>query len=78
MGCCFFTDENQNLIGLLTDGDIRRILLDNENKKVFYKNDLNVDYLWVENMEEFLLNIPYKNKFIPVIQNKKLLGIIRV
>jgi len=78
MGCCFFTDENQNLIGLLTDGDIRRILLDDENKKVFYKNDLNVDYLWVENMEEFLLNIPYKNKFIPVIQNKKLLGIIRV
>jgi len=79
IGCCFFININDELIGLLTDGDIRRLLIkNNEDKKVIELKDINTDFYYVESVDEFLMNIEYKNKFIPVLHNKKIQGIIRV
>ena len=33
MGCIFFIDDDYNLIGILTDRDIRMLLLKNPDKK---------------------------------------------
>ena len=50
LGCCFFIDGNKKIIGLLTDGDIRRmriesneneILCDKINKKFIHISDKN-------------------------------------
>ena len=31
IGCCFFVNNENKLIGILTDGDIRRLILKNKN-----------------------------------------------
>lgn len=78
IGCCFFINQEDNIIGLLTDGDIRRILLNKEDKKIINREDINQQYIYIENIEEFMINIHYKNKFVPIINEKKIIGVIRV
>jgi arabinose-5-phosphate isomerase len=75
IGCCFFININNELIGILTDGDIRRILLNDENKKIININDINKNYYYEEDLHKFINECTKKN-YIPILINKKLHGII--
>lgn len=75
IGCCFFVNESDKLIGLLTDGDIRRLLLDNENLKVISANIINKNFYWEENVDKYICDSENYN-FIPILLNKKIIGII--
>ena len=77
IGCCFFVNNKNELIGLLTDGDIRRLLLNNENKKFIILNDINQNYFYVTDKNEFIYNIKEKYSYIPVLENNKLNVIFR-
>ncbi len=78
IGCCFFVNEFDELIGILSDGDIRRLICANKgniitneniNKNFHYETDLNKMYYEIENIKKY--------KFIPILENKKIIGIIK-
>ena len=74
MGCAFFVDSDDRLLGILTDGDIRRmyitqiseiITIDVINREYYYENDINK-----------LVRDCRNPSFIPIIDDdKKLLGV---
>ena len=78
IGCCFFTNKNNKMIGLLTDGDIRRLLLKDTNINKINKSDINNIFSFETQLDKLLTNISdsFKTKFIPILQNGKLYGII--
>ena len=83
IGCCFFVNKNNNLLGVLSDGDIRRILLNNNIKNITIKN-INTKYTFINNSDIYVKDLctnkdflKYKKaKFIPIIENNILIGII--
>jgi YrbI family 3-deoxy-D-manno-octulosonate 8-phosphate phosphatase len=75
IGCCFFVNNLDELIGILTDGDIRRILLNNENTKIININDINKNYYYENDLDKFINECTQKN-YIPILINNKLYGII--
>ena len=80
IGCCFFINEDNKLIGLLTDGDIRRILVNDIDKKFITKEDLNLNYHYETNLNIMVGQIQNikRKKFIPILNyNKEILGIIK-
>lgn len=82
IGCCFFVNENNNLLGVLSDGDIRRIILKlTSNNHEINIQDINSKYVFIDNKDIYLKDIIDKNeykkaKFIPVIDNDYIIGII--
>lgn len=78
IGCCFFTDNNNKLLGLMTDGDIRRILVKNCNTTHITINDINTDYYYETDISKKIYMIQKINryKFIPIIENNNIIGII--
>ena len=82
IGCMFFVNDDNNLIGILTDGDIRRIILKKNNISNILINDINKNFYSIENENIFINNIDKnkfkKYKFIPILENKFLKSIIDV
>jgi arabinose-5-phosphate isomerase len=76
IGCCFFIN-NEELYGILTDGDIRRLLL-NDTKDIININNINTNYDFESNILKLTKNVENikKKKFVPVIENNKFIGII--
>ena len=76
IGCCFFIDNNDIFLGLLTDGDIRRLLIKNDNIKSINIDDINNNYYYESDENKFLFECK-KSNYIPIIKNKKLIGIFQ-
>jgi arabinose-5-phosphate isomerase len=78
IGCCFFLDMNNKLLGLMTDGDIRRMLINNTEKKYITIDDINVSYYYETDINKKIYMIEKINryKFIPVLENNMMIGII--
>jgi arabinose-5-phosphate isomerase len=76
IGCCFFVNNLDELIGILTDGDIRRILLNNENTKIININDINKNYYYENNPYKFINLINKKYLYVPILISRKIIGII--
>jgi arabinose-5-phosphate isomerase len=72
IGCCFFINQMNELIGILTDGDIRRLLLEDENKKIININDINKNYYYETDLEKFIYEIK-KSNYIPILNNSNIL-----
>lgn len=72
IGCCFFISENNTLRGILTDGDIRRIMLNNINKKFIKLEDINQNFYYESDLNKFINNINKKYNYIPIIENSKI------
>ena len=80
IGCCFFINLENKMVGLLTDGDIRRILVENIGKKFVFEEDLNLNYFYETDLNKMIGEIQNikRKKFIPVLNsNKEILGIIK-
>lgn len=75
IGCCFFVDEKDKLLGILTDGDIRRLLLNDHNTLLINITNINTDYYYVNNIDEYVCNIRH-NIIIPILDNKIIIGVI--
>lgn len=83
IGCCFFVNENNNLLGVLSDGDIRRIMINNNADNITIEN-INIEYTFIKDTNIYLIDLnenkdilKYKKaKFIPVIENNIIVGII--
>jgi arabinose-5-phosphate isomerase len=66
MGCCFFIGETGKLLGLLTDGDIRRLLLKHETIHLLSLEHINTVF-YAETEPEKLLKHCKTCHFIPVL-----------
>ena len=75
IGCCFFVDEDNELIGIFTDGDIRRLLLNNEKLKEISIDDINKTFYYEENLNKYMFDCK-KYNYIPVLCKKKIMGIL--
>ena len=79
IGLVIINDEENNIIGIISDGDIRRLLINNQslnnilihtiNQKYYYESNKNIQF---KNIKENLL----KYKFIPIVENKKCIGLL--
>ena len=79
IGCCFFV-KNNILMGLLSDGDIRRLLVKDINIKYIELEDINLKYYFETDIEKLVSDIKVikRKKFIPVLDgNNCLQGIIK-
>jgi arabinose-5-phosphate isomerase len=70
-GIISFTDKNNKLLGILTDGDIRKLLLKDENKKYISISDINKNFYYETNIEKYLFECK-DFTYIPIINNDKL------
>ena len=77
IGCCFFVNDGNELLGILTDGDIRRLILINNIEFITIKN-INTNYYYSTDGNKFINKIKYKNTFIPLLKDKKIFGIFRI
>ena len=79
IGCCFFININNEIIGLLSDGDIRRLLCINSDMIFISENEINKKYYYETDLNKMINNIDKINKykFIPILENKKIVGIIK-
>ena len=75
IGCCFFVDKNDVLIGILTDGDIRRLLIKNNIILKITLNEINQQFYFTEDLEKYIFEIE-KYNYIPILNSKKIIGII--
>ena len=76
IGCCFFVNEEDKLLGILTDGDIRRLLIIENNLTRITKNQINRNFYYETDLEKYVKDCEnYKN--IPIINSLKIvLGIL--
>lgn len=79
MGCCFFVDNNDALLGIVTDGDIRRLMIQRGQIATITLNEINKKYAYCSDVDmkknEIFMNNMYV-QYIPVIKDGKLLGVI--
>ncbi len=74
-GCVFIVDDDEHLCGILTDGDIRRIILHNDcglNEKIRPYLSSEFKYAYdTESVGELKNKIDDKVKIIPIVNKKK-------
>jgi D-glycero-alpha-D-manno-heptose-7-phosphate kinase len=78
-GYILATDESKRVIGIATDGDIRRKLLENITLDDSIGKCINTDFVWATKdtpREALLKHLDQKIKFIPVLDSEKRLATI--
>lgn len=78
MGFCAFVDSENNLIGIFLDGDIRRLLLKNSNLNTISIDDINKNFCYETNQNKLISELNKKLKFIPILEEKKIIGIVKM
>ena len=78
-GVIFTVDKSDSVLGIATDGDIRRKLLDGINLESSISLCVNVDFYWAEMscLESLIKKLDEKLKIIPILgKDKKLIDIV--
>ena len=73
-----FHDENNTIIGVLTNYDLKKILVKDKNKNNIFINDINKNYIKIEDKTLKVYEIKNKiiDNYVPVLENKKCIGLI--
>lgn len=75
IGCCFFEKKKKNLFGILTDGDIRKLLIKKPNLNYIELNDINTNFSYESDTNKYM-NDCLNQRYIPILENKNIIGII--
>lgn len=78
IGFLIVNDKNNNIIGVISDGDIRRFIKNKKLEKIFI-HDINKNFFNYTNKKRIFKDIKrtlLKYKFIPIIENKKCIGLL--
>ena len=71
-GTVFIIDDNNKLSGVLTDGDIRRFLIEGGKLDSVISKVIKKDFVYAtvsESRKDLLAKISYKTKIIPIVDN---------
>ena len=77
-GICIFVNDSGFIVGILLDGDIRRLLIKDKTIELLTVDNLNTDYVYETNLDKYLIQLNKHYKYIPVIQEQKVLGIVKL
>lgn len=80
-GICIFVNNNDRLLGILLDGDIRRFILEKNDIKFITLNEINTNYIFETNINKCISLIDKKLKYVPILNNnedKKIIGISKI
>lgn len=75
IGCCFFVNNENELLGILTDGDIRRLLIKNKDIQYINIDHIINDYYYESNINNF---VNKKYYYYPILKKKKIIGIVNL
>lgn len=75
IGCCFFVNKNDELMGILTDGDIRRLLINN-SLNFIDKTNINENFYYETDLEKYVCDCNL-SIFFPILENNKIIGIVK-
>ena len=79
-GCLFLVNDNDQVVAIVTDGDIRRFLLKSSNTQTLLRDFMNKDFVWVNegtSREKVLKLLDHKIHVIPVLnKDRKLVSIV--
>lgn len=75
-GCCIFVDKNNVMKGILTDGDIRRLMVRNYGIDKVELSDINENYYYETDVNKHIFEIEQKYRYIPILSGNTFLGII--
>ncbi len=79
IGCCVFLNQNETLLGILVDGDIRRLLLKKQDLQNISKEDIKKNCVSVNDDNVLVTSLDKHYKFIPFVnQNREVLGLVRL
>lgn len=76
MGCCFFVDEDDHLVGIMTDGDIRRLLTKDIERHYIDSTEVNTKFEYETDVRKMIEDIDFKHSVLPVIVDGRLVGAI--
>lgn len=75
MGVCIFVDEQEQLVGILLDGDIRRMYM-NAAVDTLQLENINQEPHTITNLDEYITDINKHYKYVPILVDNKVYGII--
>jgi arabinose-5-phosphate isomerase len=75
-GITIILNDLDNIIGIITDGDIRRYIEKNDDLNVEVINITNKNYYNINNINMKLMDIDLKYNFIPIVIDSKFIGMI--
>lgn len=79
IGCCLFINNNYKLIGLLVDGDIRRLLLKKKDLQNITINDITTDCFFITNEDLLITSINKHYKFVPFLDKENnIIGLVKL
>lgn len=79
IGLAIINDKNENIIGIISDGDIRRLLLKDKDLNNIEMEDINTDYFKINDINicfQEIKGLLLKYKFIPIVNNDKCIGLL--
>lgn len=76
IGCCFFVNNMDQLLGIMTDGDIRRLILKNNDIKYITIKDINSNHYYETNLNKYIKKCK-KYNYIPILDNNIIIGLIQ-
>ena len=79
IGFLILNDIKNNIIGIITDGDIRRMITKNKKIDIINKEDINIDFFKLTNKKiifKDVIGTLLKYKFIPVLENNICIGLL--
>ncbi len=75
IGAIFILNEDNTIFGMISDGDIRRFLIDNINYNIFPLNKVNQDFYYENDLDKFIIDC--KKYIFPVLStDRKIIGIV--
>jgi arabinose-5-phosphate isomerase len=80
-GFCCFINENNELCAVISDGDIRRIIINNNDNNDYKisKNKLNYNYYSIMDQNILISTINKRYKYIPIINESNILqGLVKL
>ena len=79
MGIVVFLDDLNNVIGIITDGDIRRLHIKNDNLKTIKRKDINQNFIYEVELNKYINKLDKTVQYIPILKDKKqILGIAKI
>ena len=79
IGCCVFLNESNTLIGILVDGDIRRLLLRKNDLQNITKEDIKNNCFTVKDDNILVSALDKHYKFVPLLNDlEQVMGLVKL